>query len=231
MCLLVQPVNIVIVATTGYSKESTHYRYRITISIHVNNLVFYSRPHFLPVNRRKSRNNLFSRFSRSISYACSVIMSLGSASLPGRPLARGKIPAFAFSSLRRSRARSCFTTYLSLNPKCSAISLFVFPAASIARISGSKACTCVYFCLDIILPPDVVTFSFLHQGVFCLLSVFTGPVHNACRGFLMCCPWSSTRHRTPGSSGRSGRDTFWGSRKEPSHGRQTHRLWARSSWA
>ena len=34
------------------------------------------------------------------------------------------------------------------------------------------------------IPPDVVTFSFLHQGVFCLLSVFTGPVHHSGGGYF-----------------------------------------------
>ena len=142
----------------------------------MNDLIFCSRPHFLPVNCRKSRNNLFSILSRWISCACSATTSLGGASLRGRPLGRGIIPAAIFSSLRRSRVRSCFTTYLSLNPNCSAISRCVFPAEIISFISGSNTCTCVYPFLAMIIPPDVVLpFSYIRGLlVYCpfLLDLF-----------------------------------------------------------
>ena len=149
----------------------------------MNDLIFYSRPHFLPVNCRKSRSNWFSIFSRLISYACFATRSRGTASLRGRPLGQGVTPAIIFSSFLRSRLSKLFTTYLFANPKCSAISRCVFPAATIALISGSKACTCSYLRLDIFLPPDVVfPFSYIRgYFVYCpfLLDLFIVP-----RGFF-----------------------------------------------
>lgn len=101
-------------------------------------MIFCSRSHFLPVDCRKSPNNLFSIFRRSISYACSATTSLGSASLRGRPFGRGIIPAARFASFLRSRLSNLRTTSLLENLKYSAISRCVFPASTIAQISGSN---------------------------------------------------------------------------------------------
>ena len=72
--------------------------------------------------------------------------------LAGLPRRRGRIPASIFRIRRLYRFILPFTTYLSLNPNCSAISRFVFPAVFISSISFSTACTCVY-CLDIQIAP------------------------------------------------------------------------------
>ena len=52
----------------------------------------------------------------------------------------------------------------------------VFPSASIALISGSSVCTCVYFRFFMTRPPDVVYFP--TSGGLLSLSVFTGPVQS-----------------------------------------------------
>ena len=62
-----QTMDEVIVAASGYLKESAHDGYRIFVPVPVDNCVFCPWPHFLPVERRKSRSSLFSIFSRCIS--------------------------------------------------------------------------------------------------------------------------------------------------------------------
>ena len=138
-------------------------------------MIFDLWPHFLPAYCRKSRSNLFSIFSRLISYACSTSILRGEASFLGRPLGRGMIPAATFRSLRRYRFRSSFTCSV-VKPKCSAISRFVLPDSFISTISDSNTLMCVYFLCDIAIPPDVVLFSYIRgYFVYCLflLDLFT----------------------------------------------------------
>ena len=106
-----------VISAPAYSKELTHDRYGIPLLVSVYYHVFYLCPHFLSVNRRKSRSNSFSIFNRLISYACSATISTGSALFRGLPFGRSLSPAFIFRSFRRSRFNRSFTTFLSLNPQ------------------------------------------------------------------------------------------------------------------
>ena len=178
MFRLIQSFYIIIVAAARHTKETAHSRHWITILVHVNDLVLYSRPHFLPVNCRKSRSNLFSSFRRLISYVCSATISLCTASLRGRPWGRGDIPAASFACALLYRLTHQ-TIWRFSSPKCSAISRRVFPASRIAIISGSIVLICVYFLFDMIIPPDVVlSFSYIRgRFVYCpfLLDLFIAP--------------------------------------------------------
>ena len=157
-----------VISTTGYIKEPAHCRYRVTIPIHMDYLIFDQWPHFLPANCRKSRSSLFSIFRRLISYACSASTFRGAASFLGRPCGLGIMPTLIFLSLRRYRFRSSLTCSV-VRPKCSAISRFVLPDALISRISGSNSFTCVYFLFDIAIPPNVVLLSYIRgYFVYCL---------------------------------------------------------------
>ena len=54
-----------VIPTPGYLKELTHHCYRILKPVTVDNMIFYARSHFLPMDCRKSRSSLFSIRSRS----------------------------------------------------------------------------------------------------------------------------------------------------------------------
>ena len=101
-----------IIAAPEYFKEFAHNCYWILCSVPIDDVAFYPRHHFLPMNRRKSRSSLFSMRSYRISLACSAAISLGKASFLGRPLGRERIPDSCFRFFLRSRASKCFTTYL-----------------------------------------------------------------------------------------------------------------------
>ena len=58
----------IIASASGPLKEPAHNGYRIFVSVPVDHCVFCPRPHFLPMERRKSRNNSFPIFSRLFSY-------------------------------------------------------------------------------------------------------------------------------------------------------------------
>ena len=120
---------ISIVAASGYPKELTHNWNGIFGPMTVDDLILKSRPHFLSVSERKSRSNAFSIFNLLFSYlySCNVLAGF-------RPLNLGiDVPFF----LARSNAN--FTTDLSLNPKCFAISLCVIPSATFACIAGTNS--------------------------------------------------------------------------------------------
>lgn len=137
------PLHKAVIATSGYRKEMAHNKHGVLLPVTVNHCILCLCSHFLPVDRRKSRNNSFSIRNRRISYACYATMSLDAESFCGRPFGRGMIPASSLRCLALSRLTSRFTTYLSRRPKYSATSLCVFPAVSIAAISGNNSCTCV----------------------------------------------------------------------------------------
>ena len=137
----------------------------------INYCVFKTWFHFLPADCRKSCNSSTLIFNRLISYACSLMISSGlvaSAFFRGLPFFFGRIPA---------SLRACSLLYRLIqllicdfsNPRLSAISLRVFPAARILRISGSNSLIFVYF-LDIARPPRVVLLSYTGRPfVYCLL--------------------------------------------------------------
>ena len=55
-----QPFYKVVITASGYRKESTHHHHRILLPVTVNYFILCFRSHFLPVDRRKSRNSSFS---------------------------------------------------------------------------------------------------------------------------------------------------------------------------
>lgn len=63
-----QAADKVIIAASGYPKEGTHGRYGVVLPVQMDDIVFDVWPHFLSVNRRKSRSSWFSIFNRLISY-------------------------------------------------------------------------------------------------------------------------------------------------------------------
>ena len=128
----VHPLEIVVIPAAGYAEEPAHSLYRILFPFPIDRQIFHRCFHLLPASRRKSRSNSFSIFSRriSLSFSCSVVTY----PLGGLPRRRGKIPASIFLILRLYSLTHSFTTYLSLNPNCSAISWFVFPNAFISSI-------------------------------------------------------------------------------------------------
>lgn len=68
MLCLSEPLNKVVVATSGYTEELAHNRHGVFTAVTIDNRIFYFGPHFLPVNCRKSRSRLFSISSRAISF-------------------------------------------------------------------------------------------------------------------------------------------------------------------
>ena len=72
-----QSMDEIIISASGYLKEATHNGYRIFVSVPVDHCVFCPWPHFLPMERRKSRNNSFSIFSRLFSYLYSASVFAG----------------------------------------------------------------------------------------------------------------------------------------------------------
>ena len=145
----------------------------------VDNGIFYSWPHILSVDCRKSRNSLFSILSLEISLSYSSVVLSGR--FLGRPLGFGGMPAASFYCFRFRRFTQHSICRFS-TPRWSAISRLVCPVSRIAMITDSTVLKCVYFRLDIISPPHVVII--LHKGAFCLLSVFTGAVHLSDHLFL-----------------------------------------------
>ena len=129
----------------------------------VDNCIFDFRPHFLSTDCRKSRNNSTSIFNRLFSYlySCSVFAGL-------RPRCFGMEGSFS----------QLWIAYL-LIPYSRLIAHWLSPAWIL--ITTSSRIPVGYFFMpflpDIITPPDVVII--LHQGAFCLLSVFTGSVQSS----------------------------------------------------
>ena len=137
----------------------------------IDHCVFETWFHFLPTDCRKSCSSSFSILKRLISYACSLMISsglVGSAFLRGRPFFFGRIPASFRACSRLYRLIQLLICDFS-NPRLSAISLRVFPAARSSRICGSNSLIFVYF-LDIAKPPCVVLLSYTGRPfVYCLL--------------------------------------------------------------
>ena len=128
----------------------------------VNNCVLDFWPHFLSTDCRKSRNNSTSIFNRLFSYlySCSVFAGL-------RPRCFGMVGSFS----------QLWIAYL-LIPYSRLSAHWLSPAWILMTTSSRIPIGYFFmpFLPDIITPPDVVII--LHQGAFCLLSVFTGSVHN-----------------------------------------------------
>ena len=105
-------------------------------------MVLYPWPHFLPVNRRKSRSNLFSIFKRWISYWHSSIVVYPL--FLGRPLRFRGSPAAKRACSRLYRLIQFLICTFS-NPNVSAISCRVRPTFRIFMISVSNALIFVLF--------------------------------------------------------------------------------------
>ena len=105
-------------------------------------MVLYSRSHFLPVNRRKSRSNSFSIFKRRILYWHSSIVVYPL--FLGRPLRFDGSPAAKRACSRLYRLIQFLICTFS-NPNVSAISRRVRPAFRIFMISVSTALIFVRF--------------------------------------------------------------------------------------
>ena len=69
-----KPLHKGIVTATGHLEEFAHDRYRVFVPVTIDYMEFYLRPHFLSVNCRKSRNNLFSICSLAISCSYSSVV-------------------------------------------------------------------------------------------------------------------------------------------------------------
>lgn len=112
--------------------------------------IFCLRPHFLSVDCRKSRSNLFSILSRCSSF--SMFCLGGCPSFRGLPLGLG---AILLSRLRPSQLclYDQFLSCLWLSPSSSAISWSVIPSCRMDNMSPSTAFRCVYFRFCITIPP------------------------------------------------------------------------------
>ena len=64
-----QSMDKIIISASGYLKEAAHDGYWIFVSMPMDHCVFCSWPHFLSMERRKSRNSSFSIFSRLFSFS------------------------------------------------------------------------------------------------------------------------------------------------------------------
>ena len=92
-CYRIQTSNllhIIVVSTPRYLKKFTHNRYWILVTMSVDNHKLCSRPHFLSLDCRKSRSNLFSIRSRSSSFC--VFCQGCCPSFLGRPFGFGSFP-------------------------------------------------------------------------------------------------------------------------------------------
>lgn len=132
-------------------------------------MVLYPWPHFLPVNRRKSRSNSFSVFKRRISYWHSSIVVYPL--FLGRPLRFGGSP-----TAKRACSRLCrliqFLICTFSNPNVSAISCRVRPSSRIFIISASTALIFVHFRFPIQLPPDVVLLFSYIRGLLSIVRFY-----------------------------------------------------------
>ena len=132
-------------------------------------MVLYPWPHLLPVNRRKSRSNLFSIFKRWISYWHSSIVVYPL--FLGRPLRFGNSPAAKRACSRLYRLIQFLICTFS-NPNVSAISCRVRPAFRIFMISVSTALIFVHFPFSIYLPPDVVLLFSYIRGLLSIVRFY-----------------------------------------------------------
>ena len=134
----------------------------------VDNSIFKSWLHLLPMDRIKSRSSSFSILSRWMIYVCSATISLGSESLRGLPFFRGTIPALSLRCRSLYRDTQLWTCEYSM-PSLRAISRLVIPSLFHCRISFSYWFIFVYF-LGIAKPPRVVLLSYTGRFfVYCLL--------------------------------------------------------------
>ena len=138
----------------------------------MNNCILYFWPHFLSVDCRKSRSNLFSM--RSLFNSVSIFCLGGVPSFLGRPFGFGSVCKFRIVTCRLLYRLTHHLICCFSRPSSSAISCRVIPASLIAIIRGSFDLISDHLRLLINSPPCVVII--LHMGVFCLLSSFTGSV-------------------------------------------------------
>lgn len=79
-CVWLRPADslaIIIITASGYSKKPAHDQHRIFLPVPIYDRILYRCLHLPPVNRRKSRNNSFSIFSRLFSYLYSASVFAG----------------------------------------------------------------------------------------------------------------------------------------------------------
>ena len=167
-----QTMDIIIVSASGYLKEATHNGYRIFVSVPVDHGVFCPWPHFLPVERRKSRNSSFSILSRLFSYLYSASVFAGL-----RPRVLGRTGSFSQHWIAHR-----------LIPYSPHKARWLSPAR-IRDTTSSRTPTGYFFIPffpDILRPPNVVLFSYIRGPfVYCpfLRGQFTCPtgfsVHNS----------------------------------------------------
>ena len=149
-------MNEIIVSASGYLKEAAHNGYRIFLSVPVDHCVFCPWPHFLPIERRKSRNNSFSILSRLFSYLYSASVFAGF-----RPRALGRLGPFSQHWIAHR-----------LIPYSRLIALWLSPAR-IRATTSSRTPTGYFFIPffpDILRPPIVVLFSYI-RGPFVYCTV------------------------------------------------------------
>lgn len=159
--------NKVIVTTPGYSKEFAHDGYRVLTPVTIDDCILYLWPHFLSMDCRKSRSNLFS--IRNCFSSVSGFCLGGCPSFRGRPLGLLACPARSKACFSLCRFKN-FLTCSRSNPYTSAIARCVSPSECIRRISASTAFILVYLLFCITIPPNVVIIlheysAFLEPGV------------------------------------------------------------------
>ena len=146
-----QTMDEVIVSASGHLKEAAHNGYRIFVSVPVDHCVFCPWPHFLSVERRKSRNSSFSIFSRLFSYLYSASVFAGL-----RPRVFGRTGSFS-----QHRIAHRLIPYSRLKEH------WLSPAR--IRDTTSSRIPIGYFFIpffpDILRPPNVVLFSYI-RGPF-----------------------------------------------------------------
>ena len=154
-----QSMDEIIISASRYLKEATHNGYRIFVSVPVDYGVFCPWPHFLPMERRKSRNNSFSIFSRLFSYLYSASVFAGF-----RPRILGRTGSFSQHCIAHR-----------LIPYSRLKAHWLSPAR--IRATTSSRTSIEYFFIpffpDILRPPYVVLFSYI-RGPFVYCTVFLG---------------------------------------------------------
>ena len=159
---MVFPLQKIIITTSGYPKELTHYRNRILTAVALDYSVFNEWLHILSVNCIKSRSSSFSIFNRLFSYLYSCKVRAGL-----RPRTWG-IPA---SSFFRSQFSRFFIAFFPVRPSSFATSSCVIPVASFSWMIGRRCWILLYVLLDIAKPPYVVLLSYI-KGLFVIVRFY-----------------------------------------------------------
>lgn len=162
------PLYIAIIHAFRHAEEPTHNADGIFVLMTIYCFILELWFHLLPVRRRKSAAAPLP--FQAVLFVCPISSSAVMGRFRGRPFASGGLPSLAFCSFQLCRFINTFICSR-VNPKCSAISRFVFPSYFVWNTSRSNPFIFVYF---LAISKPSYGFYYTHRRAFLSLSVFTG---------------------------------------------------------